>query len=197
MNIEEIAQTAARLIVEEGLEYGSAKRRAVLALGLPHRCALPSNERVEDAVREHIAFFCKEEQAAELLALRRHAAQWMQRLAAYRPLLGGAVWRGTATRWSDIYLQLFCDDCKLLEMDLIERKVTYQVSRVTGFKGDLVDALSLHSRCAGLDEEIGVHLMVYGPEEMRGALLPDTRGRSQRGDLSALNALLTEPSPRP
>ena len=35
------------------------------------------------------------------------AVEWMERMAAFRPHLGGAVWHGTATRLSDIYLQ-FC-----------------------------------------------------------------------------------------
>ena len=37
----EIAATAARMVVEEGLEYGAAKRRAVKQLGLNARSALP------------------------------------------------------------------------------------------------------------------------------------------------------------
>ena len=53
----EIAQAAAALVVDEGLEYGPAKRRALKQLGLPARTALPSNEQVEDAVREHLALF--------------------------------------------------------------------------------------------------------------------------------------------
>ncbi len=36
---QEIAATAARMVVEEGLEYGPAKRRAVKQLGLPQRTA--------------------------------------------------------------------------------------------------------------------------------------------------------------
>ena len=40
----EIAQTAARLVVEDGLDWGSAKRRALRELGLPARTALPDNE---------------------------------------------------------------------------------------------------------------------------------------------------------
>ena len=39
----EIAATAARMVVEEGLEYGPAKRRALRQLGLPARTALPDN----------------------------------------------------------------------------------------------------------------------------------------------------------
>ena len=50
----EIAATAARLVVEEGLEYGPAKRRAVKLLGLNARAALPDNAEVEDAVREAV-----------------------------------------------------------------------------------------------------------------------------------------------
>jgi hypothetical protein len=195
MDGQDIAQAAARLIVEEGVDYGAAKRRAVQVLGLPQRTALPTNDAVEDAVREHIAIFCAAEQAAELRALREHAALWIRRLAAYQPHLGGAVWRGTATRLSDIYLQLFCDDSKMLEIALIDQKISYQASRVAGFQGGMVDALSLHSHCPGLDEDIGVHLMIYGVDDLRGALLPDARGRTRRGDLKALLALLTEPQP--
>ena len=51
----EIAAVAARMVVEEGLEYGPAKRRAVKQLGLPARTALPGNEALEDAVREYIS----------------------------------------------------------------------------------------------------------------------------------------------
>ena len=45
----EIAATAAALVVEEGLEYGPAKRRAVKQMGLPVRTELPDNELLEDA----------------------------------------------------------------------------------------------------------------------------------------------------
>ncbi|MEK9953122.1 MAG: hypothetical protein VW687_13325, partial [Curvibacter sp.] len=82
---DEIAAAAARLVVEEGLEYGPAKRRAVKQLGLPQRTALPDNDAVEDAVREHIALFCADTQPAELQALRRLAQHWMERLAPFRP----------------------------------------------------------------------------------------------------------------
>ena len=53
----EIAQAAARLVVEEGLEFGAAKRRAVKQLGLAARAPLPDNDAVEDAVREYISIF--------------------------------------------------------------------------------------------------------------------------------------------
>lgn len=187
---EEIAATAARLIVEEGLEYGPAKRRAVKELGLNSRAALPNNELTEQAVREYIDIFCADTQPTELAALRELALQWMHRVAEFRPHLSGAVWRGTATRLSDIYIQLFCDDAKSAELLLIDKGVRYEVHAVSGFKGETVDALSVRSRCPVLNEEIGVHFMVYDYDDLRGALLPDTHGRAWRGDTEAVRRLV-------
>ena len=122
---EEIAATAARMVVEEGLEYGAAKRRAVKQLGVPARSALPDNDQLDAAVQEYIALFCADTQPQELQALRELALEWMERLAPFRPHVGGAVWHGTATRRSDIYLQLFCDDPKSAEIALIDGGVRF------------------------------------------------------------------------
>ncbi len=186
----EIAAFAARLVVEEGLEWGPAKRRALKGLGLPPRTALPGNDLVEDAVREYIDIFCADTQPAELAALRRLAAVWMERLAEFRPHLAGAVWHGTATRLSDIYMQLFCDDPKSAEITLIDKGVAYEPRSVTGFQGEPVDALSVSVRCDELGEHIGLHLLIHDLDDLRGALRPDARGRAPRGDLADLRALM-------
>ena len=186
----ESAQAAAALVVDEGLEYGLAKRRALKQLGLPARTALPSNEQVEDAVREHLALFCADTQPLELQALRRLALLWMERLAQFRPYVGGAVWRGTATRLTDVYLQLFCDDSKSAEIALIDKGVDYEVQTVTGLHGQPVEALSLGSPCPELDLIVGVHLLIYDLDDLRGALRADARGRTPRGDAAALRQLL-------
>jgi hypothetical protein len=187
---QEIAATAARLVVEEGLEYGPAKRRAAKQLGLGPRAALPDNDLIEDEVRDYLALFCADTQPAELAALRRLAATWMQRLEVFRPHLCGAVWHGTATRLSDVYLQLFCDDPKSAEIALIDQAVNYEARSVTGFNGETVDALSFSGRCPELGETIGVHLMIHDHDHLRGALRPDARGRSPRGDLDDLLPLI-------
>ncbi len=186
----EIAATAARMVVEEGLEYGPAKRRAARQLGLPTRTALPDNDLVEDSVREYIELFCADTQPAELEALRRLALTWMERMAGFRPYLGGAVWHGTATRLSDVYLQLFCDDPKSAEIALIDHNVDYEGRTVTGFNGESVEALSLSSVSPELGEPIGVHLLIYDHDDVRGALRPDAKGRAPRGNIAAVRALL-------
>ena len=191
----EIACTAARLVVEDGLEYGPAKRRAVKQLGLPARTALPGNDEIEDEVREYIELFCADTQPGELLALRRLATVWMARLAEFRPHLAGSVWHGTATRLSDIYIQLFCDDPKSAEIALIDHHVDYEPRTVTGFHGESVEALSLGSKCPELQEMIGVHLMIYDLDDLRGALKPDAKGRTPRGDVTAVRRVLEETAP--
>ena len=188
----EIAATAARMVVEEGMEYGPAKRRAVKQLGLPNRTALPDNGLVEDEVRDYIDLFYADTQPSELRALRELALVWMNRLHEFRPYLGGAVWHGTATRLSDIYLQLFCDDSKSAEMALINHGVNYAAGSVAGLHGDTVDALSLHCPCPALQETIGVHLMIYDRDGVRGALKVDNKGRTPRGDIAAVKRKLDE-----
>jgi len=186
----EIAVTAARLIVEEGLDHGAAKRRAVQQLALPARTRLPGNDLVDEAVREHIALFCGDTQPAELLALRQLAAVWMARLTEFRPYLTGAVWNGTATRLTDVWLQLFCDDPKSAEIALINQGQPYDVGSTRGFHGREVDVLSLSVHCQALDEHIGVHLVLYDADDLRGALKPDADGRKLRGTLADVQTLV-------
>jgi hypothetical protein len=186
----EISIAAARLVVEEGLDYGAAKRRAVKQLGLPARTELPSHDEVEAEVRNYIALFCAETQPTELAALRDLALVWMQRMVDFRPYLGGSVWHGTATKLSDIYIALFCDDSKSAEIALIDHRADYVARSIKGFDGMMVEALSIHAPCKALNTEIGVHLMIYDYDDLRGALKLDGQGRVPRGDMAALSKLI-------
>jgi hypothetical protein len=157
--LDEIAASAARLVVDEGMEYAAAKRKAQRALGRhgQGRGELPANEQVEDEVREYLAIFCADTQPAELLVLRRLALVWLARLAEFRPHLAGAAWRGTATRLSALHLDLYCDDT---------------------------------TRCPEFGEPVTLFLSILDHDDLRGALKPDARGRSWRGDITALQRLL-------
>ena len=186
----EIAASAARLIVEEGLEYGAAKRRAARDLGAAGRSSvLPGNDEIEDEVRAYISLFHAESQPAELDALRDIAARWMERLASFRPHLTGAVWRGTATRLNDIHIELYCDDSKAAELALIDQRVDYEVSRGESARGREVDVLNIYVPSAEPSRRVRVALTVLDYDDLRGALRSDGRGQAQRGDLAALEAL--------
>lgn len=207
----EIAAAAARLVVEEGAEYAAAKQRAArdVMQGGGRRggrqAELPGNEQVEDAVREHIAIFFADEQPEELAALRALARRWMQRLAAFRPHLAGAVWRGTATRRSAIHLDLYCDDPKMAEIELINAGVRFDSASDEGGAGgrggrggrDALYVLSLADRVPGWPEPVTLHLTLRDLDELRGALKPDARGQTWRGDLAALERRLAEEADGP
>jgi hypothetical protein len=191
--VDELAAAAARLVVEDGMEYGSAKRKAARDLGRRSARAsdLPSNEQVEDEVRSYIDLFCADTQPLELRALREVALTWMRRMAEFRPHLGGAVWRGTATRQSVVHLDLYCDDPKAAEIALINAGVDYDVASLdsrTG--GEPINVLIVASRSAALADLVTVQLALHDRDDQRGALKPDARGRSWRGDLTALIRLL-------
>lgn len=187
---EEIAQVCARLIAEEGLAYGAAKQRALRQLGLPARTALPTNDQVEEALEAYLALFCADTQPGELRALRELALFWMERLAAFNPQLSGAVWRGTATRLSDIHVQLYCDDPKSAELALLDQGVRYEARLQRDAQGDAYDVLSIQAFCRPLNEYVGVHLAVRDRDDRRGSLLPDARGRTTQGGVAALRELL-------
>jgi hypothetical protein len=188
---DELAATAARFVVEEGLEYGQAKRRAAKDLGVTGRHgSLPDNETVEAAVREHLALFHADTQPAELAAMRSVALLWMERLEEFRPHVIGAVWRGTATRLSAVHLELYCDDSKSAEMALLNRNVDYDVTSTRGPGGREVDVLRLAQRCDPLGEPVTVFLTILDHDDLRGALRTDGSGRSWRGGLAALRKLV-------
>jgi hypothetical protein len=195
-DLESIAVTAARLVVEEGMEYGAAKRKAARELGRRggRRPELPDNEQVEDEVRAHIELFHADTQPAELRELRQVGLRWMQRLAAFRPHLAGAAWRGTATRRSAVFVDLYCDDPKEAEIALVNAGVDYDVGSIERAGAEPVNVLTVGSRSAALNDIVTVHLALHDLDDQRGALKPDARGRSWRGDLAAVQRLLAEPA---
>jgi hypothetical protein len=182
------------MIVEDGLDYATARRKALQEHGEGGRRLRdgPSNEAIEDEVRTHIAIFHAETQPAELRALRETALRWMLRLAEFRPHLGGAVWRGTATRQSVVRLDLYCDDTKAPELALLNRGIDYEtVSEPLG-RGEHSLTLVISERNAALGDWVTLHLNVLDLDDLRGALKPDARGQTWRGDAAALQRRLEQ-----
>lgn len=186
----EIVACAARLIAETGLEYGPAKRRALRQLGLPERTPLPSNDAVELGVREYLDVFCSDTQPAELQRLREIALRWMTLMQEFSPYISGATWHGTATRHSDIHLQLFSDDPKSPELQLIDRHIPYDVGTSTAPNGQQTDTLTVFTSVPEWQQRVLVHMSILDRDDIRGALKRDASGRAPRGDLGALRERL-------
>jgi hypothetical protein len=180
----EIASTAARLIADGGLDYASAKMRAAQAAfgRRAPRHAIPNNDEVDAALREHLALF-DEHHDERVSRLRRVALELMERLEEFRPLATGAVWKGVAAEHAPIHLQLFADNAKEVEYWLLNRNVDFDVATIEHFRGRReVPALALYW------EGEPVLLSLYDADDLRGALQAPRGDDALRGDRHALAA---------
>ena len=182
-----IAAQAARLIAEGGMDWVSACRRAAHALNAPAHTPMPSRTLMEEQVRAHMALFCSG-QAAELAALRALALRWMQRLAPFRPHITGAVWSGLATRHAGIWLHLFCDDPKAVEIALINDGERYTLHSAGEVDGAPAHWLNLESWCAELEGNVGMHLLARARTALGSALGRDANGEAALGNERQLRA---------
>ncbi|MDR7050387.1 hypothetical protein J2X54_002868 [Duganella sp. 3397] len=185
----EIAAAAARLVAEDGADYGTAKRKAarqILGDQQPAANILPDNAQIEAEVRVYQSLFHADTQPARLFRLRTLAVEIMDNLAQFKPFLTGAVLGGTAGPHDDIHLQLFADSAKEVEIFLLNRNVQIEISETPHFKGPRYDPVETVSF---LWHGEGVHAELYELDDLRGAVKP--RGdKMQRADIAAVRALL-------
>jgi hypothetical protein len=189
----QIAAVAARLIAQDGADYGMAKRKAasqVLGDQPSASNLMPDNAQVEEEVRRYQALFLGASQPARLRRLRGVALQVMEALAVFKPYLTGAVLNGTAGEHDDIHLQLFADSAKEVEIFLLDKNVDIEISETPHFKGARFDPVETVSF---MWHKEGVHAELYGLDDLRGALKPRADGRQQRADADAVRALLASP----
>ena len=112
---EQLAQEAARLMIEGGIEdFGLAKRKAAERFGVRSAGALPSNGEIQASLAERQRLFEPAAHDERLNALRRAAAQIMEYLAPFRPRLVGSVLAGTPTVNATIELHAFSDSPELV-----------------------------------------------------------------------------------
>jgi hypothetical protein len=185
-----IAAAAARMIAEDGADYATAKRKAarqVLGNAKVRGEIMPDNEQIEEEVRQYNELFFGDTQPARLLHLRKLALQMMGELAQFSPYLTGAVLNGTAGEHSDIYLQLFSESAKDVEIFLLNRNVDFEVSESSRARnGEPVETLSF------IWQNEGIHLALYDKDDMRYMPKNSPDGKMWRADVDTLRALIEE-----
>ena len=183
-----IAYLAARLMAEDGgLDFGAAKWKAARQAGLSDANLLPDNQEIELALREYQGLYLREEQPAQLRRLREVAVKVMREFADFRPALVGSVLSGTAGQNSDVNLQLFTDDPKMLTLFLLNRRLRYEESTRRVRRGDqMVEVPQIH-----LDiEDTPVTLTVLDRDDERLGARARTDTEPQRARLPEVEALL-------
>ncbi|MBW7924372.1 MAG: hypothetical protein H3C59_06475 [Burkholderiaceae bacterium] len=187
----EIAAAAARLLADGATDYASAKRKAaqrVLGERSAPKGSMPDNEEVDAALLEHLELF-DAGHAERVLRRRRTAAELMQRLEEYQPYLTGAVWKGIVTEHAPIHLQLFHDNTKDVQIDLLNSGVDFDVGSMPHFRGGPdVEAITFWMADAP------VLLSLYRHDDLRGALKGGRNSDAgpERGDRRALLGRLGE-----
>ncbi len=192
----QIALVAAQRLIDSGLELGVARSAAVAQLRLPARSGLPPLAAVLAEARTQLRLY-HPDQAQISRGLRQLALRWMQRLGDFAPCIRGNVWLGLGGRFSSIYLDVYADSPKDVEIFLINQGQAYE----TPDSGEREDAPLL--RCMdvvdGLPQAgmmaVAIYVQTHDASLRRGALKPGIEPGSSlrlRGDTAALEALLQE-----
>jgi hypothetical protein len=182
----EVAAQAARLIADAGLDYASAKRRALDDL-LDGRAAprglMPDNHEIDRALAEHLDMF-DPQHPARVARMRGVALRLMHVLHDCRPYLTGSVWKGIVAEHAPIHIQVFVDDTKTVALRLMDEGIDFDADEIDHFRDGgrkRVEALQL----LWCNEPILISL--YTHDDLRGAL----RGTpAERGDQHSVELLL-------
>jgi hypothetical protein len=187
---ESIAHAAARLMAEDGIEdYAQAKRKAARQVGATDARQMPTNDEIDAALAQYRGLF-QHGHPAQLRELRGLALGVMQELAAFNPYLTGSVLRGSAGRYADIQLQLFCDNPKSVEHYLLGQGIQFRSAETRFYAGDMtVAAPVLIFNRDGYD----VHLTLLSPRDVRLPLKTTPAGRPlERAKADAVEILIAE-----
>jgi len=130
---EEIAVQAAAAIVEDGLDFWSAKQRAYASLtgyrgGRIAREDLPTNEQVQLAIREHLAIYEPQAHAERLRDRQASAERLMLQLTEFDPWLLGALAEDLALVHSGIQLACVDESAKDLGIGLLNRGISAEAT---------------------------------------------------------------------
>lgn len=197
---QELAAAAAALIAEEGLDYASAKRKAYERATGGHgsrltKQDLPSNEEVEDALREYQQIFQSDHQPKRLASLRQKTLSLMQLLGEFRPLTSGAIINGTASDHTDIHIQCYADNAKALGFFLLDHNIQSEATMSDGDPKAGRAARDLETLVIQWQGELAI-ITIYPETDLRMAQRTDNRGRPLRADIAALAQLIEESQPK-
>ena len=174
-----IAQTAARMMVEEGVrDFATAKQKAALHHGVHDNKNLPGNDEIQQALEEFQRLFRSHAQPQHLQELRQTALQAMKLLAAFRPCLVGPALDGSADEHTPVYLHLFASTAEEVLIFLMEQHIPFeQAERRVQYGNGRTEHLPKFSFLAG-DTEI--QLTVFPENARKQAPLSPIDGRPQQ-----------------
>ncbi len=193
--VTRIAQEAARLMNEEGIEeHHWAKLKALDRLSLQrNRPVLPSDAEVEAARVDHWRLFGPDREVPMHIGdLRSLALDIMDRLARFSPRLVGSVAAGTAGPHSPIVIHVFPDVPEDVITTLIDLGISYREGHHLARQGHepaaRLPALSLNQRGTTIE-------VLLFPSALQGRAAGTRRDGLAQVTLSELRGLLAAQRP--
>lgn len=200
-----ITRQAAKLIAEGLTDYHAAKLKAARQLNCLDKNALPDNQEIETALREHLRLFAAHTQPQTLAALRNvalRAMRWLQiegqAVAGasmkgeflFEPWIAGAILSGTANEYSEIELELVGVEAKTMEFILLNRGIEF-VLHETNLKSksyqpaDRAKPVQYHLEF----EDAPLVITLYYSHAQRQSLYPRDSIKHERASLSDAEVL--------
>ncbi len=134
---QRIAYETARILVDGTCRnIRIARRKAAERLGVTRRFELPTEEEIEQVVKEQQSLFQCGRQPVVLEKLRQQAMAAMKSLLPFKPRLVGSVLTGTAESCNKIELHLFAETAEEVILSLLDRQIPWRDGEKTlHFKG--------------------------------------------------------------
>jgi hypothetical protein len=123
-----VATRAAEIIMEEGVtDYLFAKKKAAKFLGLLTNDNLPSNQEIDNALKEYQNIFQEEVDSAIINKIKEEALNTMVLFEDFNPHLTGQLLEGLIPKFPKIQINLFTDNIKEVEYTLLNNNIAFDV----------------------------------------------------------------------
>jgi hypothetical protein len=123
-----VAKRAAEIIMEEGVtDYLFAKKKAAKSLGLLTNDNLPSNQEIDNALKEYQNIFQEEVDSAIINKIKEEALNTMVLFEDFNPHLTGQLLEGLIPKFPKIQINLFTDNIKEVEYTLLNNNIAFDV----------------------------------------------------------------------
>jgi hypothetical protein len=123
-----VARRAAEVIMEEGItDYLFAKKKAAKYLGLLPSENLPSNQEIDDALKEYQNIFQEQVDSEIISKIKKEALNTMILFEDFNPHLTGQLLEGLIPKFPKIQINLFTDNIKEVEYTLLNNNIAFDI----------------------------------------------------------------------
>ena len=123
-----VAARAAEIIMEEGItDYLFAKKKAAKSMGLLTRDNLPSNNEIDNALKNYQNIFQEQIDLEIIKKIKKEALNTMLLFKDFNPHLTGQLLEGLIPKFPKIQINLFTDNIKEVEYILLNNNIALDI----------------------------------------------------------------------